>query len=99
MVTEVHHMDAINLCVEDGVVARCAAAVAITVATNSSDQHGLHLIFAWTLQDDSVVQAGGNGRASVTWGEATLYARERRIIWVAEGDDVRRDPATGWPHD
>ena len=92
-------MDAVDLCVEDGVMSRCAAAMAIAVATNASDEHRLHFVFAWPLQDDSVVQAGGNGGASVTWCEATLHARERRVIWVAEGDDVRRDPTTSWPHD
>ena len=55
MIAEVHHMDAIDFSVEDGVVPRRRAAVVVAVTTNASDEHRLHFILARSLKDHRVI--------------------------------------------
>ena len=99
MIAEVHHVNAIDFGVEDGVVSRRRSAVVVAVATDAGDQYRLHFVFARPLKDHGVIQAGGNRSASIAWRKATLHARKRRVVRVAERDDVCGDATPRRPHD
>src|SRR5947208_15662625 len=74
------------------------ALLVVPKGAHTSDEDVLDLVLTRPVQYECVFEARGQVRASVA-GESTLGAGQRRVVGVAQRDDVTTDPPAGRRHD
>ena len=97
-VAEVDRVHARRARRERDLLAALRAPRVVTVGPHAGEEDFLDLVLARAVEDERVIQAGWQERLAVARALA-LRPRQRRVVGVAEGDDVAGDAASGRPDD
>src|SRR5450759_4644310 len=92
-VAEMDHVYAIEFHDEGDVPAALRALVLIPEGPYAGDQDVLDLVFAGTIKDEGILEAGRQQRAAVA-RESPLGLGVRRVVGVTVGDDLAGDAPT-----